>query len=536
MVASSKDVHHYLDVVKPDGGWRIPPKFNAGTAVLDGKSISTALLCVGEDGSVSKYSFEDLRRASSSIAKGLKEQGVRRGDRVALHLLQGFVFVACLLAVYRLGAIAVTIPALLGGESVMYRVRDSGAKAVIVDDALRHKLQNIEGVKFFTADGEAGNGWQRLDELFGGSTSFNDIRTSSDEMAHIFYTSGTEGPPKGVVHAQRWILTHIPCFRLAYDNGPLEDDVFWTPADWAWIGGCGNLLLTALLFGRPVVAVRRLGRFDPSKAYEVVEQFGVTCGFIPPTALKMLKRFDPEPLKNYHLSLRAVLSGGEPVTSEIVEWGWRKLGASINETYGQTEANLLTSNSAANGSVKPGSIGRPVPGHVIEIVDENLTPVSAGVLGEIALKMPDPGAFLGYWNDPEATARKVRGGYLLTGDLGWMDSDGFIWFKARADDLIKTSGYRISPWEVEQAINRHEAVEESAVVGVYDPERYQAIKAFIVLKKGNISSQQLIQEILEMVEKAVGPHAKPQEITFVEEIPQTATLKIKRSELRKHPS
>ncbi|MEM2581131.1 MAG: AMP-binding protein, partial [Candidatus Caldarchaeum sp.] len=214
-------------------------------------------------------------------------------------------------------------------------------------------------------------------------------------------------------------------------------------------------------------------------------------------------------------------------------WGRKELNASINETYGQTEANLLTANSAAAGILKPGSVGKPVPGHVIQILDETLRPLPAGVLGHIALKLPDPTAFLGYWRNPEATAMKMRGGYLLTGDLGWMDEDGFIWFKSRADDLIKTSGYRLSPWEVEQAINRHPAVEESAVIGVPDPERYQAVKAFIVLKQGFEPSTQLVEELRENVRKAVGPHAVPKEVEFVDEVPKTATLKLRRSELRR---
>ncbi|MEM4302772.1 MAG: AMP-binding protein [Candidatus Caldarchaeum sp.] len=528
-------MRQYLDMLEHGSAWRIPKLFNAGSAVLQNEGSSTAIINVDEEGFVSVYSFNDMLRFSSMVANGLRENGVGRGDRVVLHLLQGCEFVGCLLAVYRLGAIAVTVPALLGSEAVEYRVKDSGAKAVIVDQALKHKLSNIntEQTKIFVANGEGGEKTQSLEELMGGLASFSDVETSSDEAAHIFYTSGTEGPPKGAVHAHRWILTHIPCFKLAYDNGPREDDVFWTPADWAWIGGCGNLLLTALLFGRPVVAVRRLGRFDPAKAYEVMEQFKITCSFIPPTALRIMRRFNPEPLKHYNLSLRAVLSGGEPVTAEIVEWGRKEMNASINETYGQTEANLLTANSAAAGILKPGSVGKPVPGHVIQILDEALRPLPAGVLGHIALKLPDPAAFLGYWRNPEATAMKMRDSCLLTGDLGWMDTDGYVWFKSRADDLIKTSGYRLSPWEVEQAINRHPAVEESAVIGVPDPERYQAVKAFIVLKQGFEPSTQLVEELCEAVRKAVGPHATPRDVEFVKEIPKTATFKLKRSELRK---
>ncbi|MEM2225672.1 MAG: AMP-binding protein [Candidatus Caldarchaeum sp.] len=524
-----------LDVVEQGMLWKIPERFNVGSAVLENDGSLPAFVSVDVNGGVAKYTFHDLRRFSSMVANGLRDYGVGRGDRVVLHLLQGVELVGCLLAVYRLAAIAVTVPALLGSEAVEYRVKDSGAKAVIVDQALKHKLSNIntEQTMIFVANGGGGEKTYGLEELMGGSASFSDVVTSSDEAAHIFYTSGTEGPPKGAVHAHRWILTHIPCFKLGYDNGPREDDVFWTPADWAWIGGCGNLLLTALLFGRPVVAVRRLGRFDPAKAYEVMEQFKITCSFIPPTALRMMRRFDHEPLKHYGLSLRAVLSGGEPVTAEVVDWGRKELNASINETYGQTEANLLTANSAAAGILKPGSVGKPVPGHVIQILDEALRPLSAGVLGHIALKLPDPSAFLGYWRNPEATAMKMRGGYLLTGDLGWMDEDGFVWFKSRADDLIKTSGYRLSPWEVEQAINRHPAVEESAVIGVPDPERYQAVKAFIVLKQGFEPSTQLVEELCEAVRKAVGPHATPRDVEFVKEIPKTATFKLKRSELRK---
>jgi acetyl-CoA synthetase len=514
--------------------WRIPERFNAGAAVLDNPDNSTALVAVGEDGGVEKFSFGDLRRRVYAVAAALREFGVGLGDRVAIHLLQGHEFVTTLLATYLLGAVAVTIPALLGAEAVEYRVRDSGAKALVVDGGLLPKLRGrrFEGVEFFVVDGEAGVGYRAFEELLKGPSLRDAVDTGRDDPAHIFYTSGTEGPPKGAVHAHRWLIAHIPCFQLAYDLGPREGDVFWTPADWAWIGGCGDLLLPALYFGCPVVAVRRTGRFDPAQAYMVLEQFNVTCAFMPPTALRLLRKHDPTPLKNYELCLRAVMSGGEPVTGEVVLWGRDALKASINETYGQTEANLLTGNSAAAGYVKPGSIGKPVPGHFLEIVDDMLNPLPLGEVGHIALRLPDPVAFLGYWNNPQATARKMRGGYLFTGDLGWVDGDGFLWFKSRADDLIKSSGYRLSPWEIEQALNSHPAVEESAVIGVPDPERHQAVKAYVVLKHGFEPGEELIQQLRQAVREKIGPHATPREIEFVNEIPRTATLKIKRSELR----
>jgi len=514
--------------------WNIPERFNAGSAVLDNPDTSTALVAVGEDGGVDRFSFGELRRRVHTAAGVLREFGVGFGDRVAIHLLQGHEFVTTLLATYMLGAVAVTIPALLGADAVEYRIRDSGAKVLVVDTGLMQKLRGrrLEGLEFFVANGEAGVGFRVFEELLQGPRLTDAADTGCDDPAHIFYTSGTEGPPKGAVHAHRWLIAHIPCFQLAYDFGPREGDVFWTPADWAWIGGCGDLLLPALYFGYPVVAFRRTGRFDPAQAYSILEQFKVTCSFMPPTALKMLKRHDPTPLKNYGLCLRAVMSGGEPVTGEVVLWGRDALKASVNETYGQTEANLLTVNSAAAGYVKPGSIGRPVPGHLVEIVDDMMNPLPPGEVGNIALRLPDPVAFLGYWNNPQATARKIRGNYLLTGDLGWVDGDGFLWFKSRADDLIKSSGYRLSPWEIEQSLNTHPSVEESAVVGLPDPERYQAVKAYVVLKEGVNPSEELVNQLKEAVRKSLGPHATPRDIEFVKEIPRTATLKIKRSELR----
>ncbi|OHC74324.1 MAG: hypothetical protein A3B62_04530 [Rhodospirillales bacterium RIFCSPLOWO2_01_FULL_65_14] len=304
----------------------------------------------------------------------------------------------------------------------------------------------------------------------------------------------------------------------------------WTPADWAWIGGLMNALMSAWYHGVPVLA-HRARKYDPELAVRLMARHGVRNSFMPPTALKLMRQVE-EPAKRYGVRLRTVAVAGEPMGAELLDWGRRALGVTCNEFYGQTECNLVTSNCAKLMEVKPGSMGRAVPGHVVEVIDPDGNVLGPEREGHIAVRRPDPVMFLKYWNNPKATEEKFLGDWLLTGDRGSKDADGYFWFLGREDDVITSAGYRIGPGEIEDCLARHPAVSLAAAVGVPDPLRTERIKAFVVLKHGVNGGPDLEKDLRDFVDRRLSPHERPRAIEFVDSLPMTATGKIKRKELR----
>src|SRR5437763_1005680 len=322
----------------------------------------------------------------------------------------------------------------------------------------------------------------------------------------------------------------LPGVLLPHDFFPQAGDLYWTPADWAWIGGLLDVLLPSLYFGVPVLA-HRARKFDPDEAFALIARHGVRNAFLPPTALKMM-RAAPSPRERFRFDLRSVASGGEALGEDILAWSKEALGIAVNEFYGQTEANLLVGNCASLYPVRPGSMGRPIPGHRVAVVSDQGEPLLAGETGIIAAKRPDPVMFLGYWNNPEATAAKFAGDWLLTGDVALQDGDGYIWYKGREDDLISSGGYRIGPTDIEDCLMKHEAVLMAAAVGHPDPVRGEIVRAFVVPKAGVTAESMLADEIRTFVGERLAWYQAPREIVFVDELPLTATGKIIRRELR----
>ena len=310
-----------------------------------------------------------------------------------------------------------------------------------------------------------------------------------------------------------------------------DDAVFWTPADWAWIGGLLDLLLPAWHYGRPVVA-SRASKFSAEDAFELMEKHQITHSFLPPTALKMLRFIEQPRLKWPCLKLRSIASGGETLGKELLHWGRENLDITINEFYGQTECNMIVSSCAAEFPPKAGSMGKAAPGHQVHIIDSDGQPVAAGIEGDIAVLRPDPVMFLYYWDDPGATAAKFKGDYLLTGDRGVMDDDSYLFFVGRDDDVITSAGYRIGPGPIEDGLLSHEAVSMAAVIGVADAERTEIVTAFIVLKEGFQESEELKKSLQDHVRTRVAAHEYPRQIYFLDELPMTTTGKIIRKELR----
>ena len=346
----------------------------------------------------------------------------------------------------------------------------------------------------------------------------------------MVYTSGTTGPPKGALHAQRILAGHLPSIEYTHEFFPKADDLMWTPADWAWAGGLFNIMLPALNYGVPLLAYN-FTKFDAETAFALMEETGVRNAFIPPTALRMLRAVDA-PAKRYSLALRTIASGGESLGRETLEWGREELGLTINEFYGQTECNYVLASCAAVGVVKPGSIGKSIPGHTVGVIDDEGNELPPGEQGQIAVKRPDPIMFLEYWQRPEATEEKFIGDWMTTGDQGMSDEDGYISFVGRDDDVITSAGFRIGPGEIEDCLLRHPAVRLAAVVGKPDELRTEIVKAFIVLAEGHEATPELEKELRGFVRERLSAHEYPREIAFIDEMPLTTTGKVIRRLLR----
>ncbi len=526
------------DALIRDFRWRVPARYNMGVDVCDKWAMAAdrpALIHGRGDGRVEHYSFRDLMRLSNRLANAFGAHGIERGARIAVLLPQAPETAVAHIAAYKLGAIAVPLFTLFGPEALAYRLANSGAKALVTNadgvakiDGIRADLPQLSLV--LSIDGPGDGALDFHGELDKASDSFTPVDTAADDPALIIYTSGTTGPPKGALHAHRVLLGHLPGVELPQEFFPQPGDLFWTPADWAWIGGLLDVLLPAWHHGVPVLA-HRFAKFDPEAAFDLMARHGVRNAFMPPTALKMMRRVE-RPHERRPYALRSMGSGGETLGEELLGWGRETFGLTINEFYGQTECNLIVSNCAGLMPVRPGSMGRAVPGHALAVVDASGNPLPDGAAGTVAVKRPDPVMFLEYWNNPEATAAKFAGDWLLTGDMARRDEDGYLHFLGRDDDVITSGGYRIGPGEIEDCLLRHPAVALAAAVGVPDPERTEQVKAFLVLNDGYEAGDDLAREIQAWVKTRLAAHEYPREVAFLDALPMTATGKIMRRELR----
>ncbi len=522
-----------------DFRWEIPAKFNMGHAVCDvwaeREPDRICLQHFNPDGNHFSMTYGELRDRSASFANALVSLGVQAGDRVALLLPQGFETVVAHVAIYKMGAIALPLALLFGAEALEYRLKTSSASAIVTNQFGLERLRPIrdrlpELAQVISIDGaeEGVAGFADLEAAH--PPLFEVADTGPDNPALMIFTSGTTGPPKGALHGHRVLPGHIPGMQFAHEGFPQADDRLWTPSDWAWAGGLLNALLPSLMLGVPVVS-SPAQKFDPHMAFRIMAEMEVRNAFIPPTALRLLKAVD-NPRAQYDLKLRTIGSAGEALGRETFEWARSALGVSVNEFFGQTECNFVLSSSEAFGVSHGGATGKPAPGHRVAIVDAEGIEVPVGETGQIAIKRPDPVMFLGYWQNEAATEAKFANDWLLTGDIGRQDADGYISFVGRDDDVITSSGYRIGPSEIEDCLGGHPAVQLAAAVGKPDAVRTEIVKAYVVLVPGREPSEALAVEIREWVKTRLSMHEYPREIEFVDALPLTTSGKVIRRFLR----
>jgi len=542
--------------------WQVPPAFNIAQVCCTRWARGTtgarvAIAWEHEDGRRGTLTYRELQRQADALSHALRRLGVARGDRVAVVMPQRPETAVAHIALYQLGAVAMPLSMLFGPEALAYRLQDSGAVLALVDETGIANAKAVRGqcpalrtlLAVGAAQGLGDADW--VAELARNASPFAAESTAADDPAVLIYTSGTTGPPKGALIPHRALIGNLSGFVCSQDWFSADgDEVFWSPADWAWTGGLMDALLPTLYFGRRIVAFQ--GRFAPERAFELMQRHGVTHSFLFPTALKAMMKAVPAPRTRYRLKLRAVMSAGEAVGDAVFHWGRNALGVTVNEMFGQTEINYIVGNcgsyAAADGRrrpawpARPGSMGRPYPGHRVAVIDDAGNECPRGTPGDVALHRldvhghPDPVFFLGYWNNAAATAVKFTGNpagsWCRTGDTAVMDEDGYLWYQGRSDDVFKAAGYRIGPSEIENCLVKHPAVANAAVVPKPDAERGALVKAYVVLSAGHVGDAALVHALQDHVRARLAPYEYPKEIEFIDALPMTTTGKVQRRVLR----
>ncbi|MFN9101399.1 MAG: acyl-CoA synthetase [Betaproteobacteria bacterium] len=547
--------------------WQVPERFNIAEACAarwaadPAVAPRTAIAWEHEDGRSGTLSYAELHAQSLRLAAALTGLGVKRGDRVAVVMPQRPETAVAHMAVYHLGAVAMPLSMLFGPEALAYRLQDSAAVLALVDETAIANLLAVRAecpalrtlVAVGAAAGQGDVDWAAA--LATTRRAPPRARTRADDAAVLIYTSGTTGPPKGALVPHRALIGNLTGFVCSQDwfglgRPEASDEVFWSPADWAWTGGLMDALLPTLYFGRPIVAWQ--GRFGAEAALGLMQRHRVTHSFLFPTALKAMMKAVPAPRERYALRLRAVMSAGEAVGDAVFHWCRQALGVTLNEMFGQTEINYVVGNCGrwvdAQGRVhpgwpaRPGSMGRPYPGHRVAVVDDEGRECPRGTPGDVAVHrldvhgQPDPVFFLGYWRNERATRAKFTGSpedsWCRTGDTAVMDGDGWLWYQGRSDDVFKAAGYRIGPSEVENCLVKHPAVANAAVVPKPDAERGAVVKAYVVLAPGFEAGDALVAELQRHVRGRLAPYEYPKEIEFIDALPMTTTGKVQRRVLR----
>ena len=507
-----------------------------GRFATGAKADHLALIHENPDLTVEKYTFAQLDELASCFAVFLIDLGVKQGQPVAIQTAQSPQTAIAHMAIYKIGAVALTLSHLYGPDAVAHIMNDSGAEVIITNSeywgALRERLSGLSTLKHRIVAGNTERGEMSFDDCLVASTAeFQPVITRTEDPALLMYTSGSTGMPKGLLHAHRIIHAYLPTITLFY-NMELDfpDAVFWSPADWAWVGGLLDLVLPAWQHGQTVISTNH--RFTAEWAFEFMERHGVTHSFMTPTALKRIAEVR-EPRRKWQLSMRVICTGGESLPGEVMRWAEDEFGIVCNEFYGLTEFNHMVGCCKRLFPAIPGSMGLAYPGRQVAIIDEDGNPQPDGTVGEVASWLPDdPSLFLGYWGQPGVPEPMRVDNWLRSGDLAVRDSNGYFWYQGRNDDLIKSAGYRIGPNEVEDALVSHPDVAEAAVVGKPDQERGTVVMAYVRLMQGVEKSDHTRRQLQQHVKDNLAAYKYPRIVEFVDSFPLTSSGKIRRKALR----
>ena len=516
--------------------WKTPEFFNFGESVdqFAADPNRVAILWEDQQGNRARLTFANIRAESNRIANVLVGLGVRRGDPVMLVLPRITLWQSAYIGALKAGAMVIPCVSMLREKDLAYRANHSGACAIIAGSESVELADSLRGqcpsLKHFLLAGAPRSGWISLREAMNNSSpDYTPIRTKGSEPAICYYTSGTTKDPKAVLHGHAYIYAHRFTGSLWLDLKP--GDLHWTTSDTGWAKAAYGVIFGPWMNG--VTTFMYNGRFEPKKELELLQRYGITTFCAPPTEFRMLVKED---LSAWRLpALRHCTAAGEPLNPEVIGIWRDNFGLTIHDGYGQTETTLVAANLPGM-EIRPGSMGRPFPGLDVRVLDEDLNECRTDEVGQIAVRVaPDkpPSIMLEYWKNPEENAAVFRGDFYLTGDQAYRDSDGYLWFVGRADDVITSAGYRIGPFEVESALLEHSAVIESAVVASPDPDRGSIVKAFVRCRPGIETGDALAHELQEHVKRITAPYKYPREIEFVDELPKTVSGKIRRVELRR---
>jgi acetyl-CoA synthetase len=549
---SEKSCYYYYDrhwdnwdQLRENFSWEIPEKMNAAFYVCDVHADDPDRVAIFHEdytGAKGTITFRQLQQVTNQLANYLIQKGLNPGDRVAICLAQKPQTLISHLAVWKAGCISVPLTILFGPDALRYRLNNADARIAIVEEAvldtvrsLRDELPQLQEIIVVGDTGLENNEIGFRDAIEPMPADCQPLSMHPDDPMLLTYTGGTTGDPKGVVQRHCFVFHAAGHFGALGNAEIRNDDVFWNPADYAWIAPLFDLAFPALFYGRPVLTYLSGGKFDPQKAFKLIEDYKLSVAYIPPTGLRMMRRVE-NPADRFDLSsIRVLVSGGESLGKAVPEWAIKTFSPQtvVHEIYGQSEGTLLTMNCQRYFEYKY-NIGKAVPGLELKVLDDSGNPVPCGKAGELAVKATDgnPIVLKEYWKKPRETEEKFLNGWMLTGDLVIQDDEDYFTFVSRKDDVIISSGYRIGPVEVEDTIIKHEAVVEAGVIGVPDEMRGEIVKAFIALSPGYEPGEALKKELQDFVKQRLAKHEYPREIEFISEIPKTTTGKIRRKDLR----
>lgn len=483
-----------------------------------------------------KYTFKEMKELSNQVANVLRQTAdIQKGDRVFVFMPRSPEMYFAVLGIIKTGAIVGPLFEAFMEGAVRDRLEDSGAKAIVTTPELlpRVPVGDLPELKyvFLVGDGITEEGpyidlKKRMKEA---SKHFDIEWVDRQDGLILHYTSGSTGKPKGVLHVHNAMIQHYQTAKWVLDLK--EDDIYWCTADPGWVTGTSYGIFGPWLCGASSVVVG--GRFSPDAWYQTIQDFGVTVWYSAPTAFRMLMGAGDEIVKKYDLSsLRHILSVGEPLNPEVIRWGMKVFGRRIHDTWWMTETGAHLICNYPCMAIKPGSMGKPIPGVEAAIIDDQGNVLPPYRMGNLAIKKGWPSMMKTIWNNPQKYESYFIGDWYVSGDSAYMDEDGYFWFQGRVDDVINTSGERVGPFEVESKLVEHPAVAEAGVIGKPDPVRGEIIKAFIALREGYEPSEELKEDIRQFVKQGLAAHAAPREIEFRDKLPKTRSGKIMRRVLK----